>query len=83
MKKRSNKYIDPKGFVNDYDPDNYEEVKIEDVQAKPEEPIPEKIPKQDFRYPHNFKHKEYGFKVKAPEPTRHGDWEIGGRCTDF
>jgi hypothetical protein len=20
---------------------------------------------------------------KGPEPTRHGDWEINGRCTDF
>jgi len=19
----------------------------------------------------------------GPEPTRYGDWEIGGRCTDF
>ncbi|HCK31929.1 MAG: DUF1674 domain-containing protein [Micavibrio sp.] len=20
---------------------------------------------------------------QGPEPTRYGDWEIGGRCTDF
>jgi len=20
---------------------------------------------------------------KGPEPTRHGDWEYNGRCTDF
>jgi hypothetical protein len=20
---------------------------------------------------------------KGPEPTRHGDWEFNGRCTDF
>lgn len=20
---------------------------------------------------------------KGPEPTRYGDWEINGRCTDF
>jgi hypothetical protein len=20
---------------------------------------------------------------KGPEPTRYGDWEIGGRCIDF
>jgi len=19
----------------------------------------------------------------GPEPTRYGDWEVGGRCTDF
>ncbi|EGR30392.1 hypothetical protein IMG5_133290 [Ichthyophthirius multifiliis] len=27
--------------------------------------------------------KEIGFKVKGPEPTRFGDWERKGRCTDF
>lgn len=26
---------------------------------------------------------EYGFKYKGSEPTRHGDWEHKGRCTDF
>ena len=27
--------------------------------------------------------KEYGLKVKGLEPTRFGDWERKGRCTDF
>jgi hypothetical protein len=27
--------------------------------------------------------KEYGFRTKGPEPTRYGDWEHKGRCTDF
>ena len=27
--------------------------------------------------------KELGFKSKGPEPTRFGDWERKGRCTDF
>ena len=26
--------------------------------------------------------KEHGGS-KGPEPTRHGDWEHNGRCTDF
>lgn len=26
--------------------------------------------------------KEFG-GPKGPEPTRFGDWEIGGRCSDF
>jgi hypothetical protein len=26
--------------------------------------------------------KEIGGSTK-PEPTRYGDWEIGGRCVDF
>jgi hypothetical protein len=27
--------------------------------------------------------KEYGVRVKGLEPTRFGDWERRGRCTDF
>ena len=29
--------------------------------------------------------KEYGGfeSKKLPEPTRYGDWEVGGRCSDF
>ena len=27
--------------------------------------------------------REYGVKVKGLEPTRFGDWERRGRCTDF
>ncbi|KAF4729678.1 hypothetical protein FOZ63_003259 [Perkinsus olseni] len=26
---------------------------------------------------------ECGFKYEGPEPTRHGDWQYKGRCTDF
>ena len=29
------------------------------------------------------KFKEYGFKVKGPEPTRYGDWERKERVSDF
>jgi hypothetical protein len=35
--------------------------------AKPEAPRPPK---------------EFG-GPKGPEPTRYGDWEVKGRCTDF
>jgi hypothetical protein len=28
------------------------------------------------------KEKEIG-GPKGPEPTRYGDWEVNGRCTDF
>lgn len=28
------------------------------------------------------KPKEFG-GPKGPEPTRYGDWEVGGRCMDF
>lgn len=30
----------------------------------------------------NEKEKEFGGQ-DGPEPTRYGDWEKGGRCTDF
>ncbi len=29
-----------------------------------------------------LKEKEHG-GPKGPEPTRFGDWEVAGRCTDF
>ncbi len=36
-------------------------------------------PKPDAATPHP---KEIG-GPKGPEPTRYGDWEVKGRCTDF
>ena len=30
----------------------------------------------------NKENKEYGGQ-EGPDPTRYGDWEKGGRCTDF
>jgi hypothetical protein len=38
--------------------------------ATPPEPAPHRRPR------------EIG-GPKGPEPTRYGDWEVGGRCTDF
>lgn len=32
--------------------------------------------------PAQLKPKEIG-GPKGPEPTRYGDWEVNGRCTDF
>jgi hypothetical protein len=40
---------------------------------KPPQPAPEKTPEHA---------KEIG-GPKGPEPTRYGDWEQNGRCTDF
>ena len=36
-----------------------------------------------FKNTDNDISKEYGVKVKGLEPTRFGDWERKGRCTDF
>jgi len=48
---------------------------------------PEDIPKPDDvkspdKKPAPAKPREIG-GPKGPEPTRYGDWEINGRCTDF
>ncbi len=44
-----------------------------DTPAAPEAPAPRPQPKLP---------KEIG-GAKGPEPTRYGDWEHKGRCTDF
>jgi hypothetical protein len=49
--------------------------------------IPQDIPKPDDAKsskskPEPSKPREIG-GPKGPEPTRYGDWEVGGRCTDF
>eukprot|EP00826_Nyctotherus_ovalis_P051523 TRINITY_DN6443_c0_g1_i6.p2 TRINITY_DN6443_c0_g1~~TRINITY_DN6443_c0_g1_i6.p2 ORF type:complete len:118 (+),score=47.55 TRINITY_DN6443_c0_g1_i6:79-432(+) len=31
----------------------------------------------------NYYYKEFGYKIKGPEPTRYFDWERHGRVTDF
>jgi hypothetical protein len=45
------------------------EEKENKIPAKPE--AGEKKPPKEIGGP------------KGPEPTRYGDWERGGRCTDF
>jgi hypothetical protein len=47
-----------------------EKVTEEKVDPKPIQPAAKPMPK------------EIG-GVKGPEPTRYGDWEHKGRCTDF
>ena len=52
------------------------ETMIDDaIEAlQPEQPVPDKASNQQTE--------EIG-GVKGPEPTRYGDWEKNGRCTDF
>ena len=42
-----------------------------------EKTTPEKSKEQDAAK------KQEADKKARPEPTRYGDWEIGGRCIDF
>jgi len=45
---------------------------MEDAKpTKPAEPAPKPAPPKEIGGP------------KGPEPTRYGDWEQKGRCTDF
>lgn len=48
--------------------------------AKPQVPAPPASP--DSVPPAPQRPREIG-GPKGPEPTRYGDWEVGGRCTDF
>jgi len=45
-------------------------------QSTPEQPAPSRKPRLPELPP------EIGGQ-KGPEPTRYGDWEKNGRCTDF
>ena len=53
-----------------------------------EKPIPQPNPPEAPKVPEVRKDdapprpREIG-GPKGPEPTRYGDWEVGGRCTDF
>jgi len=51
-------------------------VKADDEQQPPAAEAPDKAPEKPPRP------KEIG-GPKGPEPTRYGDWEFNGRCTDF
>jgi Protein of unknown function (DUF1674) len=54
------------------------------VMMNKERPSPETIPKPPAPEipPPPAQPREIG-GPKGPEPTRYGDWEVGGRCTDF
>jgi hypothetical protein len=49
----------------------------EPAETEPKQQQPEPAPRDAIRRP-----PEVG-GPKGPEPTRYGDWEQGGRCTDF
>ena len=51
------------------------------VMTKPE-PQPAEKAKQSTDEAKKNPPREIG-GPKGPEPTRHGDWEFNGRCTDF
>jgi hypothetical protein len=48
----------------------------------PEPPAPQRADAREEKPPVPSSVPEIGGQ-KGPEPTRYGDWEKGGRCTDF
>lgn len=51
--------------------DRAQDEKTEGSPAAPSDKAPPDAPPREIGGP------------KGPEPTRHGDWEYNGRCTDF
>lgn len=43
--------------------------------------MPPGKPQVDWKRPETWPRETGG--AKGPEPTRYGDWEANGRCTDF
>jgi hypothetical protein len=50
--------------------------------ANDPKPAPDEAKKPASEKPEPAKGKEIG-GPRGPEPTRYGDWEQNGRCTDF
>ena len=76
LKKKEKKQIGP------YRPDKV--VEYEWVDPTPEDTgLNPDYDKVDVPNKANYYYKEFGFKIKGPEPTRYGDWERKGRVTDF
>lgn len=83
--------LNPVGFLNEHDLENYEGVEdakqnsYEYAEPKVEDKVESEEPKIVHQEQPDYKTmpKEYGFRVKGPEPTRYGDWERNGRCFDF
>ncbi len=55
---------------------------MSDTPSKEDASVPETGPDSTAKTPAAVEPKEVG-GPKGPEPTRFGDWEQKGRCTDF
>jgi hypothetical protein len=54
--------------------DNVKDLDQAETEARPDTPLAKPVPKP--------MPKEIG-GPRGPEPTRYGDWEVKGRCSDF
>jgi hypothetical protein len=91
-KEEVKKYLDPFGFLNksEYDEAKKVEAKIKTPNAeqpnltqKLEEIQKIEDPKLKADMIEKSMPKEYGYKFNGPEPTKYGDWNIKGKCSDF
>ncbi len=60
--------------------------RMTDTDTKTQPTAPESIPGGDGARPSPARNIQKDGEIggaKGPEPTRYGDWEHGGRCTDF
>jgi hypothetical protein len=92
-KEEVEKYLDPFGFL---DTNEYKEAKNDpkavqttsqnadsNITKNLEEIEKIKDPKLKADMIEKSIPKEYGFKYHGPEPTKFGDWNIKGKCSDF
>ncbi|KRX00619.1 hypothetical protein PPERSA_12838 [Pseudocohnilembus persalinus] len=81
------KILDPKGFIKQSEYSQYEGIETIGKEVKNKQKIEKSQVKenesQEQQQSNPEDQKEYGFKVKGPEPTRFGDWERKGRVSDF
>ena len=84
-KKDLQNLMNPIGFLDEKEYQHYEGVDKASMEAQNAEELAEKLEKleEKAQQKKEVSDKEYGFKVKGPEPTRYGDWERNGRCFDF
>jgi len=84
--------VKPDDLINESDPENlvqnnpkyeYREVPKVDEEESNNVTHITKLMKPAFPDMSNNQDKEYGLRIKGLEPTRYGDWERKGRCSDF
>lgn len=83
-KKDLEKYLNPTGFLDEKDYVHYEGITSDGkIIKETKNENSSKDNNNESKSKEKPMAKEYGFKVKGPEPTRYGDWERKGRVSDF
>ena len=79
--------LDPTGFISEKDKDQYEGLNPETVKVSLDQKkldYDRKKEEERRRMKKTVSLKEYGLrKKKINDPTRYGEWDVGGRTYDF